>query len=204
MDTVHLYFDRELNAYCLQLKGDVDTSYTLGIMADWDDQRRPQRAWLFKRIAHEAGEWEEITTPEEAAGRIKDIAEHEGDAIARHIELHQTWWRQGTKSELKMFADAARRFLAFAELGLDLPVLHGGQFVHGRPMMCAEDEAELERLRQAEFSRRDGDDADVEQGPPVPAALADGPEAAVHTGFHPPGFDPAGCEACRRVIEGEG
>ena len=80
-------------------------------------------------------------------GGSKEIAEQEGEAIARHIELHQTWWRVGMKSELKMFAAAARRFLAFAELGLDLPVL-GAQFAHGRPMMGADDEAELQRLRE--------------------------------------------------------
>ena len=161
MEKLHLYFDTHLNGYCVQLAGPgmFDASYTLGIIADWDEGlRRDERAWKFKRIAHVDGEWEEIYTGDEMEARLSTIAEHEGEACAKFWRDHQTCCRVGHKRELEMFAKASRRFLAFAELGLSLPVIHGDQFKNPAPAMSEADLIALNALRDAEFRRELADE----------------------------------------------
>lgn len=154
MDTLHLYFDRSLNGYCLQLPRFSEwqeTSYTLGIIRDHEDDGKP--LWRFKWIVNEEGDWMEVCTSVAYRDRLDAIAEHEGERIAQFWDLHQETLREAQPDELRLFQRFEKRFLAMCELGLDLPVEPLSQFVNPRPAMSETDLIALNELRDAEFQR---------------------------------------------------
>src|SRR5258708_3118377 len=126
MDKLHLYFDAHLNGYCVDAgrpEGVDDLSFTLGLIRGWDEKNCPE--WGFKGIGHTMGDWQEMLTKEEMADRVRDVADHEGEEIANIWNGYQEGWIVGSKREFERFAAVEKRFLAFVELGLELPIVHG-------------------------------------------------------------------------------
>jgi hypothetical protein len=156
MTSLHLYFDPHLNAYCVNIgsRSDMfDRSLTLGIMALGGLAEKDESPWRFKRIAHEDGEWFELLTREEMKGKIDDVLNYEGEAAAKLWEVEQTRYQIAQPGEQRLFEGAMRSFLAFAELGLSLPVVHGTQFVNPRPVLSDDAILRMDALRNAEFER---------------------------------------------------
>lgn len=152
MQQLHLYFDPHMNGYCVNMgpRSDSDASYTLGIKRDQWQEKDKAHPYTFVRIEHEDGDWWTLMTPMEWELRLQDVEEHEGTAIRRVWEESQEHFRVMNRREMERFDEAERRFLAFIELGLDLPIMHGPQFVNPRPQLSEAAQAKIAEISNAE------------------------------------------------------
>jgi hypothetical protein len=147
---VNLYFDYSLNGYCLQLGTTGVASYILGIKPEHNYADK-QEDYSFVRILHSHIYEEDLhlLTYEEYKGRINDVTEHEGPAVAEYWETHQEAYRRMSSDEEALFSRAIRRFLAFVELGLALPVARGEQFKS--PPITEKHRKAMDAIREQEF-----------------------------------------------------
>jgi hypothetical protein len=139
-----LDYNQEFGRWCLRLShplSEEDASYEMMINVSWGDPH------TYRFIKWVDGEWFEVCTKADYDQRVQDIAEHEGDAVAKLWALEQEQVIV-VRDTHPVFALRAH-WEAIMTLELLYPMVTLKEW-HGKPM-SADLRSRLDALRKAEW-----------------------------------------------------